>query len=122
MTGLNSKTKNTGHDVHPGATEKTQTIKRMTKLKTIYRNVDVNEIYFSDIKNELMSHELQFITNHWNREFAFHNEPSSLLDIQPLSHILKFLNYQTDLQQSGEIINTILIARIKSFIVNKQSK
>lgn len=106
----------------PVQLKKPKQIKRMSKLKTIYRNVDVNEIYFSDIKNELMSHELQFITNHWNREFAFHNEPSSLLDIQPLSHILKFLNYQTDLQQSGEIINTILIARIKSFIVNKQSK
>jgi hypothetical protein len=96
----------------------------MTKLKPKHDKNDVPEIYFSDIKNELIPIELQFITNCWNREFHWHNEHQTLLDFQTLDVILKLLKFQSGQFDSGagEIINSVLIARIKSFILNKPNK
>lgn len=108
----------------PVQLKKPKQIKRMTKLKTIYRNVDVKEIYFSDIKNELMDIEIQFISNHWMRQFNWHEKPEQLLEIQSLDEILKWLQKQSGQFDSGagEIINSVLMARIKSLIVKTQIK
>lgn len=96
----------------------------MTKLKPKNRKSIVRETYFSDIKNELIPIEIQFITTCWNREFHWHNECESLLDFQTLDVILKLLKFQSGQFDSGagEIINSVLMARIKSLIIKTQTK
>jgi len=108
----------------PVQMKKPKQIKRMTKLKPKNQKSDVSEIYFSDIKNELMDIEIQFISNHWMRQFNWNEKPEQLLEIQSLDEILKFLQKQSGQFDSGagEIINSVLMARIKSFMLKTKIK
>ena len=96
----------------------------MTNLKPKNQKTDVAETYFCDIKNELLPIETAFIKTAWNREFHWHNECDSILESQTLDVILKLLQNQSGNLNTGagEIVNSVLIARIKSFILKNKYK
>lgn len=93
----------------------------MSKIHLQKKQSNIRELNFCDVKNEFMEHEIAYLKNRFRMCFPKHDNSEQLMNEQPLSHLLHFLKIQNNLQQAGEIINTILIARIKSLIV-KQPK
>lgn len=94
----------------------------MAKIHLSKKQIDNRETNFSDVKNEFIEHEISYLKNRFRMCFPDNDNPEQLMNEQPLSHLLYFLKKQTNLQQAGEIINTILIARVKSLIVKNPNK
>ncbi len=89
----------------------------MTKLKRQSMKSEIQETFFFQVKHEFMDLEKSFLVNRFKKVFPNLDNHSEMLDRQSLNDLLTFLKKQTDLQQTGEMINTILIARIKSLII-----
>jgi len=78
------------------------------------KNQPIESTKFSDIKNELMPIEIQYLTNRFQKYFPGNDKIDSLIDIQSIDDLIKFLKKQNETSQSADIINTILIAKFKS--------
>lgn len=83
-------------------------------IQTKNQIIESNQTYFSDIKNELMPIEIQYLTNRFRKCFPAHDQIESLIEIQSLDELIKFLKRQNETSQSAEIINSILMAKFKS--------
>jgi len=83
-------------------------------IMTKNKNQPIESTKFSDIKNELMPIEIQYLTNRFQKCFPANDQINSLIDIQSIDDLIRFLKKQNETSQSAEIINTILIAKFKS--------
>jgi len=83
-------------------------------IKRKIKNEPIECTKFCDIKNELMPIEIQYLTNRFQKYFPANDQIDSLIDIQSIDDLIRFLKKQNETSQSADIINTILIAKFKS--------
>lgn len=91
----------------------------ITNLKKSAKKSEDAKTFFFQVENEFTDLEKSYIRNRFKKCLSHLEHNSDLVNEFSLEDLLTFLKKQNNLTQAGEIVNTILIAKIKTLILKQ---